>query len=226
MRVLVVEDNLDLGASIVRNLRSAGFTVDLFDTAADGAEAWRMAEYSAVVLDLMLPDGSGLEVLRTARSDGLSAPVLVLTALDGVSDRIAGLDAGADDYLTKPFHGDELAARLRALMRRSKLPILREIRAGELVVDLEARRARIGDAEVSLSRSEFLVLECLARNQDRVCSKETIANAVYGFDEDWSEGAIELHVHRLRRKLSSQSGAPSVKALRGLGYILRDPGVG
>ncbi len=224
MRVLVIEDNSDLGDSIVRNLRSIGLTVDLFGRADEGAEAWRLAEYSAIVLDLMLPDGSGLEVLKAARAEGLSTPVLILTALDGVSDRIAGLDTGADDYLTKPFHGDELAARGRALMRRSKLPIVREIQAGSLLIDVEARAARVGNGEIALSRSEFLALECLARNQNRVCSKESIANAIYGFDEEWSEGAIELHIHRLRRKLSQCPGAPGIKALRGLGYMLRPTG--
>lgn len=220
MRILVIEDNAELGMAISRGLRASGLTVDLFGTAEEAAEAWQLATYSAVVLDLMLPDGSGLDVLQSARRDGLSTPVLILTALDGVADRIAGLDAGADDYLTKPFHSDELAARIRALMRRSKLPIVREIEAGRLLIDLEARIARNGRDALSLSRSEFLALECLARNQGRTCSKETIANAIYGFEEDWSEGAIELHVHRLRRKLSVQPGMPRIKSLRGLGYML------
>ncbi len=220
MRVLVIEDNAELGAAISRGLRSGGLTVDLFGTAEEAGEAWRLASYSAVVLDLMLPDGSGLDVLRSARREGLSTPVLILTALDGIADRIAGLDAGADDYLTKPFHSDELAARIRALMRRSKLPLVREIEAGGLLIDLDARIARSGSDALSLSRSEFLALECLARNQGRTCSKETIANAIYGFEEDWSEGAIELHVHRLRRKLSAQPNMPKIKSLRGLGYML------
>ena len=220
MRILVIEDNAELGMAISRGLRASGLTVDLFGTAEEAAEAWQLASYSAVVLDLMLPDGSGLDVLRSARRDGLSTPVLILTALDGVADRIAGLDAGADDYLTKPFHSDELAARIRALMRRSKLPIVREIEVDGLLVDLEARIARNGQDALALSRSEFLALECLARNQGRTCSKETIANAIYGFEEDWSEGAIELHVHRLRRKLSVQPGMPRIKSLRGLGYML------
>ncbi|MGP1255252.1 MAG: response regulator transcription factor [Kiloniellales bacterium] len=220
MRVLVIEDNPELGAAVARGLRGNGLTVDLFGTAEEAEEAWQLAEYSAVVLDLMLPDGSGLDVLRSARRAGQSTPVLILTALDGVAERIAGLDAGADDYLTKPFHSEELAARLRALMRRSKLPIVREIEAGAMSIDLEARVARSGSGTLSLSRSEFLALECLARNQGRTCSKETIANAIYGFEEDWTEGAIELHVHRLRRKLSSESGMPKIKSLRGLGYML------
>lgn len=220
MRVLVIEDNPELGAAVARGLRGNGLTVDLFGTVEEAEEAWQLAEYSAVVLDLMLPDGSGLDVLRSARRAGQSTPVLILTALDGVAERIAGLDAGADDYLTKPFHSEELAARLRALMRRSKLPIVREIEAGAMSIDLEARVARSGSGTLSLSRSEFLALECLARNQGRTCSKETIANAIYGFEEDWTEGAIELHVHRLRRKLSSESGMPKIKSLRGLGYML------
>ncbi|WP_119166407.1 response regulator transcription factor [Algihabitans albus] len=220
MRVLVIEDNAELGAAVSRGLRNTGLTVDLFGTAEEAEEAWQLADYSAVVLDLMLPDGSGLDVLRSARRSGLSTPVLILTALDGIAERIAGLDAGADDYLTKPFHSEELAARLRALMRRSKLPIVREIEAGSMLIDLEARVARTGSATLSLSRSEFLALECLARNQGRTCSKETIANAIYGFEEEWSEGAIELHVHRLRRKLAVQPGMPRIKSLRGLGYML------
>ena len=222
MRILLIEDNPELGPSICKALKSSGFTVDLFDTVAEGEEAWRLADYSAVILDLMLPDGSGLALLRAARRDGLAAPVLILTAVDGISDRIAGLDAGADDYLTKPFHTDELRARVRALMRRSSLPILREIEMGSLVLDLEARTARADSELLALSRSEFMALACLVRNQGRVCLKGTIADAIYGFNEDWSEGAIELHIHRLRRKLADRAGTPGIKALRGLGYILVD----
>lgn len=222
MRILLIEDSPELGQAISKALRREGFTVDLFDTVADGEEAWRLASYSSVILDLMLPDGSGLALLRGARAAGLAAPVLILTAIDGISDRIAGLDAGADDYLTKPFHTEELLARLRALMRRVALPILREIEIGSLLLDLEARTVRTGGDPLALSRSEFMALECLVRNQGRVCAKGTIADAIYGFNEDWSDGAIELHIHRLRRKLAARAGTPAIKALRGLGYMLVD----
>jgi len=223
MRVLIVEDNAELAAAIARALEGEGLTLDLFGTAEEAEEAWRLAEYSAVVLDVMLPDGSGVEILRRARADGLSTPALILTALDAVSDRVAGLDAGADDYLVKPFNSEELRARVRALMRRSRLPLVQEIEAGPLVVDIQARVARLGGATLALSRSEFLALECLARNQGRACSKEQLAGMIYGFDRDWTDGAVELHIHRLRRKLTATEGGPTIRALRGIGYMLVVP---
>lgn len=220
MRILVVEDQAELAAAISDNLRRQGMTVDVVSRVDEAEAAWSIATYAAIVLDINLPDGSGVSLLRSARRAGRQTPVLILTAMDSVSDRISGLDAGADDYLTKPFDGGELSARLRALVRRAALPIVREIQIGSMTVDLEARLVRGQDGPVALSRSEFLALECLARHQDRVCSRDTLANAIYTFDEEWSDGAIELHIHRLRKKLAAHSGAAMIKVLRGLGYML------
>jgi len=226
MRVLVVEDNAELAAFIAGALRGGGFTVDAFDEIGLAEEALRMARYDLVVLDLMLPDGSGLDLLRRARRDGLSAAVLVLTALDGVADRVTGLDAGADDYLVKPFDSQELLARARALLRRASATLQREIAVGPLTIDMEGRTVRTGDGPLVLSRSEFLLLACFARNQDRVCSKEVLANAIYSFDQEWTDSGIELHVHRLRKKLADVPGGPAIKALRGLGYLMLVPEAG
>lgn len=224
MRVLIVEDNTDLAGAIGAAVLRSGATADVFGTAQEADAAWEQAAYSVIVLDLMLPDGSGLALLRAARRRGRDEPVLILTALDGVADRIQGLDAGADDYLVKPFDTNELLARLRALSRRAGLAIVNELTIGSITLDLERHVARCGEKPIALSRSEILALECLARNSDRICSKERIANAIYAFDDEWTDGAIEQHIYRLRAKMTKIADAPRIFTLRGLGYLLKTTG--
>ncbi len=220
MRILLVEDNIELADAITAKFRREGFNVDTFTRIDDAAEAMVQVDYGVVVLDIMLEDGSGLDLLTDLRRGGASTPVLMLTALDGIDDRIKGLDAGADDYLTKPFDTNELLARVRALMRRSAAPIVQHLQVGGLAIDVAGRSVLHDGGALALSRTEFLLLECLARNENRVCSKDVIGNAIYSFDDDWNDTAIEIHVHRLRKKLASVDRAPKIKSLRGLGYML------
>lgn len=218
MRLLVVEDDPLIADGLARSLRASGYAVD---HAADGITASRaLAQYpyDLVVLDLGLPGMDGMEVLRGARARGMASPVLVLTARDSLEDRIAGLDAGADDYLAKPFDLQELEARVRALLRRREGLGSNRISLGELTIDLSGHSAFHGAVRIDLSAREFGVLETLARRAGRVVSKEQILEAMTGWDEDVGLNAVEVYVHRLRRKL--EPAGVNIRTVRGLGYLL------
>ncbi len=220
-RVLVVEDERKLLRALQRGLRAEGYEVV---AAADGAEgaALALAEpFDAVVLDWMLPGRDGLQVLADLRRAGRSAPVLLLTARDAVDDRVAGLDAGADDYLVKPFAFAELLARLRVLLRgRGKRETV--LRAGELEVDLLERRARRGGAEVALTQREFEVLVYLLRHKNRPVTRDMLGREVWKEPDHALTNVIEVYVNALRRKLERPGRPPLIRTLRGVGYTLRD----
>lgn len=199
-------------------LKRAGFTVDWARDGVQAETALAGFSYDGVLLDLGLPRREGLDVLRTLRKRGLTLPVMILTARDSLEDRVRGLDAGADDYLLKPFALDELLARLRALLRRAHGKSGDEIRLGRLRFNSVARQAWIDDAPLTLSQREIEVLEILLAHAGRVTAKETIADRLTGWDEGVGENAVEVYIHRLRRKLN-QSGAV-IRTLRGLGYLL------
>jgi len=216
MRILLVEDDLLLGDGIQAGLRQAGFGVDW---SRDGLAAWHALSaesYAAVVLDLGLPRLSGLELLRRLRASGNRVPVMILTARDRVEDRITGLDSGADDYLTKPFDLHELAARLRALVRRSHGQAAPRLRVGPVEIDPAARSASFEGRPVELSAREFALLQALALNAGRVLSRTQLEQALYGWGEEVGSNAIEVHIHHLRRKLSVEL----IRTVRGVGYTL------
>ena len=216
MRILLVEDDLLLGDGIQAGLRQAGFGVDW---SRDGLAAWHALSaesYAAVVLDLGLPRLSGLELLRRLRASGNRVPVMILTARDRVEDRITGLDSGADDYLTKPFDLHELAARLRALVRRSHGQAAPRLRVGPVEIDPAARSASFEGRPVELSAREFALLQALALNAGRVLSRSQLEQALYGWGEEVGSNAIEVHIHHLRRKLSVEL----IRTVRGVGYTL------
>jgi len=220
MRLLVVEDDSQLRSVIVSTLTALGHAVQ---SAQDGVEADLLNathEFDLVVLDLSLPRLDGLDVLRRLRARRRTAPVLILTARDGVSDRIRGLDAGADDYLVKPFHLGELEARCRALLRRASGADT-TLRAGGVTLDTRTRTVRAGDEEVALTPREFAILEALLLQQGRVVSKARLgAQAAAG--EELLPAAIDVFVHRLRRKL--EQSRLEIKTIRGVGYIIpHDP---
>lgn len=219
MRLLVVDDNQRLCQAVAESLRAQGFAVDVAASVTEGVRAWRAVDYDAAVLDLMLPDGSGLDALRQMRSRGNTTPVLILTALGATEDRVRGLDFGADDYLVKPFAMQELIARVRALLRRPGAALGRTLTLGSLKLDTSARIATVGDTPLDLTRSELIVLEALLRNQGRVVSKERLAEALYDFEQDRSVNSVEVQVHRLRRKLAAAGADFSLRTLRGLGYL-------
>jgi len=223
MRVLLVEDDEMLGAALVAGLRQDGHVVDWARTANDADTAWlavraQDAVYGAVVLDLGLPDGSGMALLQRARARGDKTPVLIATARDRIADRIAGLDAGADDYMVKPIDLDELAARLRALERRATGRATPTIEVGGVSIDPAARIVRRDGVEVELTGREYALLLALARRPGAILSRAQLAEALYGWDENLASNAVDVHVHNLRRKL----GHAAIQTQRGLGYRLGD----
>lgn len=219
MRLLIIEDNQRLCQAVAEGLRAQGFAVDTATSASEGLRLWRAADYDAAVLDLMLPDGSGLSALKEMRDRGNMTPVLILTALGTIEDRVRGLDCGADDYLVKPFAMQELIARLRALLRRPGAALGRTLTLGSVQLDTSARIATVAGARLDLTRSELILLEVLLRNQGRVLSKERLAECLYDFEQERSANSVETQVHRLRRKLAAAGADVSLRTLRGLGYL-------
>ena len=217
MRILLVEDDPLLSQTVRRSLMDAGHHVDVARTVAEAQHFWHVQEFDAVLLDLNLPDGSGLQALRAARSRGDRTPVLVLTARNRTEERIAGLDAGADDYLSKPFDLAEVEARLRALVRR-RLDLTDEVGVGHLRLDRRARRAFVGAEPLDLPAREFEVLWELLTPPGRVVSKQSLSNKLSDFDESLGANALEAFISRLRKKL--QGSGASIRTLRGLGYVV------
>jgi two-component system response regulator PrrA len=222
MRLLLVEDDRMLGAGLQAGLRQKGWAVDWVRDGDLADQALRGEPYDVVLLDLGLPGMGGLEVLRGLRARGGSAPVLILTAQDAVPDRVTGLDAGADDYLVKPFALQELVLRLRALLRRRPEPEDR-LRVGPLEVDPATRTVRYLEAEVPLTRREFELLEVLARNAGLVLSRDQLLDRVWGYDFDVRSDVVDTFVSYLRRKLEADGRPRIVHTVRGVGFSLRDP---
>jgi DNA-binding response OmpR family regulator len=220
MRILVVEDHERFAGFIKTGLDKEGFTVDLTTSASDGDAAFAAVKYDAVVLDLGLPDADGLSLLKEWRNQGSSTPVLILTARDGVDDRVTGLNAGSDDYMLKPFAMEELTARLRALLRRPGGTLGAVIEVGNLVFDSTAREVRVNDTSLAISRREMAVLEHLMRRAGRVVPKDVLEDKIYGFDEEVSSNSVEVHVSRLRKRLAASDANVSVHTIRGVGYLL------
>lgn len=218
MRVLVVEDNLDLAASIVTSIEQMQHAVDSIDDGLRAEHMLRSEPYDLVVLDLNLPGQDGLQVLKNIRQHGIELPVLILTARADTDSRVKGLDLGADDYLTKPFHLAELDARVRALLRRHMSTSSPIIRLGELSFDTNSKQAWYKDDELDLTKRERGVLEILIANRNKVLSKRQIVDHLFSFHQDVSESAVEIYVHRLRKKLTVPG--ISIKTIRGLGYSL------
>ncbi|WP_454289331.1 response regulator [Rhizobium arsenicireducens] len=218
MRLLVVEDDEVLSDGLKVGLKMLGFTVDVVGCVADALEAVAVNRFDAIVLDLMLPDGSGLVMLARLRTSGERTPVLLLTARDEVGDRIAGLDAGADDYLGKPFDLDELAARLRAIIRRAQGRAESRPQWRGVTLDPARMSAEQDGRTVPLSRREFTILQALMDNPGTIQSRTALEQKLYGWQEDVESNTIEVHVHKIRAKL----GPGLIETVRGVGYRLRD----
>ncbi|MET3793590.1 response regulator transcription factor [Aquamicrobium terrae] len=216
MRLLIVEDDDILRDGLKVGLSLAGFTTDAVATCEGALAALEANRFDAVVLDLMLPDGSGLDVLKSLRTARDETPVLMLTARDAVVDRIAGLDTGADDYLGKPFDLDEVAARLRALTRRSTGRSSTELRWRDVTLVPASRLVERAGRQVRLSRREFTILQALMSHPGAILSKARLEDKLYGWQEEVESNTVEVHIHHLRAKL----GAGLIETVRGLGYRL------
>ncbi len=222
MRLLVVEDEMRIAELIRTGLMRAGFTVDCAGTVADATATLEVGSYDAAILDLGLPDGDGLDVLAKARQAGSVIPFLLLTARDAIDDRVLGLNAGADDYLVKPFAMDELIARTKALLRRPGLALGITLVSGNIQFDTVGREVRVGGKPLALPRQELNVLEHLVRRAGRVVPKSVLEDKLYGIDDELESNAIPVHVSHLRRKLVAAGATPEIHTVRGVGYLLED----
>ena len=219
MHILLAEDDPLLGDGLRAGLRQLGFQVDWVQSGDAAERELRAQDYAAAVLDLGLPRKDGMDVLAAVRAAGLATPVLVLTARDAVPDRIRGLDSGADDYVVKPVDLHELAARLRALVRRAHGQPRDRLRTGDVELDPAARTVRKAGAPVALSTREFDLLHALMLNTNRVLTREQLEQHLYSWGQEVESNAVEVHVHNLRRKL----GSTLIQTIRGVGYVLPDP---
>ena len=222
MRILVVEDEPDLLDALKKQLQSSGYSVDACGDGLDAEHYLQMATYDAVVLDIMLPGIDGLELLRRMRAKGDTTHVLLLTALDSIENKVRGLDAGADDYLVKPFAYDELLARLRVLLRRRTGQTTNILEYAGLVMDLNSRTVTREGREITLSSKEFAVLEYLLLNQGRVLSRDKIENHVWNYDFEGGSNVVDVYIRYLRKKIDAGFDKKLLHTIRGAGYVLKE----
>ena len=222
MRLLIVEDSEELAQLLANGLKSAGYDNDVLLTASDARAALTTTRYAAIILDLGLPDGDGLSILREIRQRNDPIPVLVLTARGSVDDRVGGLRSGADDYLVKPFAFEELVARLAALLRRPGQLLGSSLSVANLVFDTESRQAFIDDQPQIFSAREAAVLELLMRRQGRVVPKRVVEDHLFGLADDVASNAVEVYVHRLRKQLADRGAKVQIHTMRGIGYLIAE----
>jgi DNA-binding response OmpR family regulator len=220
MRILIIEDDALVADALARGLADAGFAIDHVSSAEEAEAALAVADFDLALVDIGLPGVDGLALVRRLRKSGNDLPVLILTARDGLADRVDALDLGADDYLVKPFRLPEVAARCRALIRRTRSASSAELVLGAVRLDLTSRTAELNGALLDLTRREWSILEYLALQAGRVVPKDRLLRAIAGFDEELTPNAVEVYVSRLRTKLGD---AIAIRTVRGLGYRLDDP---
>jgi len=220
----LVEDDASIGRFVRQGLGEAGYEIDWERGGERGLEQALSGKHDLLILDVLLGGMNGLELLAKAREAGVSCPVLLLTALDTIEDRVRGLDAGADDYLVKPFAFPELLARVRALLRRPQPDVQRTLRVGSLELDMVRHEVRVGDRPVSLSRRELALLEYMMRHPGEVLTRTQIAERVWGFDFYNETNVVDVYVGYLRRKLGHGEGFPAIRTVRGAGFMLEGDG--
>lgn len=222
MRILLIEDDPELGAALAKRLGGEGFVVDHLTNLGEAVEAVVAVQYKAVLLDRRLPDGDGLSLLPVLRTRRPAPPVIILSALDDIPDRVAGLDAGAEDYLIKPFAYQELVARMRVILRREGAEeAAPSVRLGQLEYNLSTREAAVSGRALDLPRRELAIVEVLLRRAGRVVMREHLESQVYGYDDNISSNALEAHISRLRKRLTEAGAGVVVHGVRGVGYMLR-----
>ena len=223
MRLLVAEDQKDLNDIITKTLTRNHYTVDSCFDGQEALDYLDMAEYDAVILDIMMPKKNGLEVLKSLRASGSAVPVLLLTARDSVSDRVTGLDAGADDYLVKPFAFEELLARIRVMLRKREGRAQNRCQAADLTVDLDTRTVMRGNIPITLSSKEFSILEYLITNQGIVLSRDRIEQHIWNYDYEGGSNVVDVYIRYLRKKIDDGFEPKLIHTVRGTGYVLRVP---
>jgi heavy metal response regulator len=221
MRILIVEDDQSLHRIILRRLKEEGYMVDGCYDGEDGLYYMTNEEYDCIILDWMLPKKDGVIVLREFRNLGHETPVLMLTAKDSIMDRVVGLDAGADDYLTKPFAFDELLARIRALLRRHNNVKENKLQLGDLVMDLPKHTVHRGDKEIHLTSKEYALLQYFLSNQEQVLTRSQIADHVWDYDFDYDSNVVDVYVRYLRNKIDKGFDVPLIHTVRGYGYVMK-----
>ena len=221
MRLLVVEDERDLNRVISKRLESEGYSVDRCYNGKEALEFIDAGEFDAIIMDIMMTKLSGIEVLKTLRARGDGTPVLLLTAKDSISDRVEGLDAGAQDYLVKPFAFEELLARIRVMTRKLAGSTTNEFSAGDLVLDISRRTVTRAGKEILLSAKEFEILEYMIRNKGIVLSREKIENHVWNFDYSGGTNVVDVYIRYLRKKIDEDYPEKLIHTIRGAGYVLR-----
>jgi DNA-binding response OmpR family regulator len=222
MRILIIEDEKKVSSFIKKGMEEEYYTVD---TAFDGKEGLRLAsaeEYDLIIMDVMLPFLDGNTVTKELRKRSISTPILMLTVNDSIKDKVSGLDAGADDYLTKPFAFEELLARVRALMRRNEKLKSTKLTAGNIVLDLESHRVLKNDNEITLTPKEYAILEYLMKNKNKVVSRTRLIEHTYDYHFDTETNIIDVYINKVRNKIADDSDSPLIRTIRGIGYIIKD----
>ncbi len=222
MRILIIEDDESLHRILRRRLTEEGYAADGCFDGREGLEYMETDVYDCIILDWMLPEKDGVAILKEFRRAGHHTPVLMLTARDSVTDRVQGLDAGADDYLTKPFAYDELSARLRALLRRNSGTRQNVLELADLVMDLPAHRVLRGGSEITLTSKEYSLLEYMLRNQGQALTRSQIADHVWNYNFDYDSNIVDVYIRYLRNKIDKESANPLIHTVRGYGYVIKD----
>ena len=222
MKILLAEDEVSLNGIIAKRLKKENFTVDAVFDGEEALDYLAYSDYDIVLLDIMMPKKTGLDVLKEMRAAGNETPVLILTAKDSVEDRVKGLDMGADDYVTKPFAFEELLARIRVLLRKKAGRSTNQLTAGDLILDLNSRKVTRAGTDIKLSSKEFSLLECFLLNKDIVLSRQKLETLVWGYDYSGASNMIDVYVRYLRKKIDEPFDRKLIHTVRGTGYVLRE----
>ncbi|MBQ1401013.1 MAG: response regulator transcription factor [Firmicutes bacterium] len=222
MKILLAEDEVSLNGIIAKRLKKENFTVDAVFDGEEALDYLAYSDYDIVLLDIMMPKKTGLDVLKEMRAAGNETPVLILTAKDSVEDRVKGLDMGADDYVTKPFAFEELLARIRVLLRKKAGRSTNQLTAGDLILDLNSRKVTRAGTDIKLSSKEFSLLECFLMNKDIVLSRQKLETLVWGYDYSGASNMIDVYVRYLRKKIDEPFDRKLIHTVRGAGYVLRE----